>query len=227
MISANGMETRTGTTAILVVDDHEVVRLGLREVISHEPDLRVCGEAAEATEAMALARETRPDVVIVDLSLKDSNGMDLIKDISALMPAAAILVLSMHDESFYAERALRAGAQGYVMKEEGTDNIIEAIRKVMAGRIYLSPRMSSLMLEKAAGRTAQQRSPESALSNRELEVFELVGQGLGPTDVAQRLGLSVKTVETYRSHIKDKLGLKNATALRRRAIDWVHRGRQI
>ncbi len=227
MTATNGTETGAAMTTILVVDDHAVVRLGLREVISHEPDMSVCGEASEAADAMALASETRPDVVIIDLSLKDSNGMDLIRDVSALMPATAILVLSMHEESFYAERALRAGARGYVMKEEGADNIIEAIREVMAGRIFLSPKMSTLMLEKASGRTPRQRSPEAALSNRELEVFELVGHGLGPTDVAQKLGLSVKTVETYRSHIKNKLGLENAAILRQRAIDWVHRGRDI
>lgn len=226
MIAADNAETEIGMTTVLVVDDHEIVRLGLREVISHEPDMRVCGEAGETTEAMALAEQTRPDVVIIDLSLKNSNGMELIKDLSARMPETAILVLSMHDESFYAERALRAGARGYVMKEQGTDNIIEAIRKVMAGQIYLSPRMSGFMLEKVAGRGPQHRTPESALSDRELQVFEFIGHGLGPTDVAQRLGLSVKTVETYRSHIKDKLGLKDAAALRQRAIDWVHHGRQ-
>lgn len=208
-------------TRILVVDDHPIVRQGLAQLIDEESDLEVCAQAEDAPEAMSLIKKLEPDFVIVDISLKETSGMELIKDIKAGYPSLAILALSMHDESLYAERSLRAGARGYVMKSEATVKVVDAIRKIMSGRIYVSENIAAKMMNKIVG--AQPDVGASAierLSDRELEVFSLIGQGYGTRKIAERLHLSVKTVETYRAHIKDKLNLADATELLQYAIRW-------
>jgi DNA-binding NarL/FixJ family response regulator len=209
-------------TAILIVDDHPIIRQGLTELINQEIDLTVCGEAEEAHRAMQAIKSLKPDIVIVDISLKQTSGMELIKDIKAQYPNLAVLALSMHDESLYAERALRAGAKGYIMKAEATEKVVTAIRKVMSGQIYVSDRMAAKMVRKLVssepdvGASAIER-----LSDRELEVFHLIGQGYGTRQIAERLHLSIKTIETYRAHIKEKLNLADAAELLQYAIQWV------
>jgi DNA-binding NarL/FixJ family response regulator len=214
-------ETRESKTKIVIVDDHPIVRQGLAELINHEDDLVVCGQAEEAPEAVGVIKEIKPDMVIVDISLKETSGMDLIKDIKARYPNLAVLVLSMHDESLYAERALRAGAKGYIMKAEATENVVTAIRKVLSGQIYVSDRMAAKMVRKLVGGGHEVvASPIDCLSDRELEVFRLIGQGHGTRQIAEKLYLSVKTIETYRAHIKEKLDLANAAELLQYAIRW-------
>lgn len=211
-----------GPARVLVVDDHPVVRQGLALLINHEPDLVVCGEAATAAEALKAVADTRPDVAIVDLSLKGTSGLDLIKDIKVRHPGLPVLVLSMSDENVYAERALRAGARGYMMKEEATEKVLTALRRVLGGAVYLSDAMASRLLSQfVAGDAAGGGSPVDRLSDRELEVFRLIGQGLGTGEIAHRLHLSPKTIETHRAHIKAKLGLDSATDLLRQAIRFV------
>jgi DNA-binding NarL/FixJ family response regulator len=205
---------------ILVVDDHPIVRQGLVLMVGHEPDLEVCGEAASAAEALKVIAATQPDAAIVDLSLKGSSGLELLKDIKVRYPKLAVLVLSVYDESMYAERALRAGAMGYMMKEEAVEKVITAIRRILSGQIYLSENMASRLLHVLVGGRPVGTSPAERLSDRELEVFQLIGQGYGNTEIARRLHLSPKTVETYRGHIKDKLNLSNATELLQHAIQW-------
>ena len=208
-------------TRILVVDDHPIVRQGLAQLIDEEPDLEVCAQAEDAPEAMSLIKKLEPDFVIVDISLKETSGMELIKDIKVAYPNLPVLALSMHDESLYAERSLRAGARGYVMKSEATVKVVDAIRKIMSGRIYVSENVAAKMMNKIVG--AQPDVGASAierLSDRELEVFSLIGQGYGTRKIAERLHLSVKTIETYRAHIKDKLNLTDATELLQYAIRW-------
>ncbi|GMV93540.1 MAG: DNA-binding response regulator [Candidatus Hydrogenedentota bacterium] len=213
-----------GTTAsVLIVDDHPIVREGLTELINREHGLSVCGVAESARQALQCAVQLNPDIFVIDLSLEDLNGLSLIKDLRARSVTTPILVLSMHDETLYAERALRAGAQGYIMKREAPTKVIEAIRQVLRGDVYLSPEMSSRLMQRLVGSRSPAEVPSIArLSDRELEVYTLVGQGLKTREVAAKLNLSVKTVETYREHIKEKLGLKNATELVQSAIKWVH-----
>jgi DNA-binding NarL/FixJ family response regulator len=207
---------------ILIVDDHPLVRSGLRELISLQPDLEVCGEAADANEAMRLLDSKRPDLMIVDLSLKESSGLELIKRIKGRAADVKILVSSMHDESLYAERVLNAGALGYVNKQEAMDKVIEAVRHVLAGRVYLSSAMSDRMLRRLTNdNQPPERSPIETLSDRELEVFEMIGRGLKTSEIALRLHLSGKTVESHREHIKDKLRLKTGAELIRYSIQWV------
>lgn len=211
-----------GPAKVLVVDDHPVVRQGLALLINHEPDLAVCGEAATAAEALKAIADARPDVAIVDLSLKGASGLDLIKDIKVRHPGLPVLVLSMSDENVYAERALRAGARGYMMKEEATEKVLTALRRVLGGAVYLSDAMASRLLSQfVAGDAAGGGSPVDRLSDRELEVFRLIGQGLGTGEIARRLHLSPKTIETHRAHIKVKLGLDSGTDLLRQAIRFV------
>ena len=206
---------------ILIVDDHPVVRYGLTQLIQDEPDLAVCGEAADAGKALELVQTLKPDLVLIDISLKGAGGMELIKAIKTQNKWVKMLVHSMHDESLFAERALHAGALGYVNKEEAQDKIIEAIRQVLRGHIYLSGRMTERMMQRVmTGKGKIEESPISSLSDRELEVFELIGKGLSTREIADKLHLSVKTVETYRDHIKTKLGLDNNTELIRQAILW-------
>ena len=207
---------------ILLVDDHPIVRQGLAELIQQEPDLSVCGQASNAPEALEVIAASRPDIAIVDLSLQDTSGIELLKDIKIGHPSLPVLVLSMHDETFYAERTLRAGARGYVMKEKATEKLMIAIRTVLAGRIYLSERMSARLLSQFVdGPPEGGGSPIDRLSDRELQVFELIGRGLGTRQIAQSLHLSVKTIESHRENIKGKLQLTSATELLQHAIHWV------
>lgn len=208
--------------AVLIVDDHPIMRQGLAQIIDQEPDLYACGEAENSLKALEAITQLQPDVAIVDITLKGRiGGIELIKDIKLRWPTLPVLVLSVHDESVYAERALRAGARGYIMKEEATSRVIKALRQVVAGKIYLSENMASRMLQKLVDPTADTVSPVDSLSDRELEVFTLIGQGLSTRQIAEKLHLSVKTVETHRSRIKDKLHLQNASELTWHAIDWV------
>lgn len=214
-------KTSADKIKILVVDDHPIVRQGLAQLIDHESDLVVSGQAQDAHEAMLLIKEAEPDFVIVDISLKETSGMELIKDIRVAYPNLCILALSMHDESLYAERALRAGARGYVMKSEATGKVVDAIRKIMGGRIYVSDGVAAKMMNKIVGGSPNVGvSAIERLSDRELEVFSLIGQGYGTRKIAERLHLSIKTIETYRAHIKDKLSLTDATELLQYAIRW-------
>ncbi|MBE3096482.1 MAG: response regulator transcription factor [Planctomycetes bacterium] len=209
---------------ILIVDDHPIVRQGLVQMLGHEPDMEACGEAESAAEALKAIAAAAPDAAIVDLSLKDSSGLELLKDIRVRYPRLPVLVLSVYDESMYAERALRAGAKGYMMKEEAAEKVVTAIRRILAGQIYLSEAMASRLLHVLVdGRPDAGLSPAERLSDRELEVFQLIGQGFGNTEIARRLHLSPKTVETYRGHIKEKLNLSGATELLQHAIQWAQR----
>jgi len=208
---------------ILIVDDHPIVRRGLTQLINQEEDLVVSGEAEDAYQAMEAIKAQMPDMAIVDISLKDSSGMELIKDIKTQYPSLAVLTLSMHDESLYAERALRAGAKGYIMKQQATEELITAIRKVLSGQVYVSDRVAAKMVSRLVGSGPELGgSAIDRLSDRELEVFCLVGQGHGTRQIAKKLHLSVKTIETYRAHIKEKLNLANAAELLQYAIRWVN-----
>ena len=207
---------------VLIVDDHPIVRQGLRSLIDQEQDLHVCGEAGSAGEALKSLSAVKPDLLLVDISLKGPDGLELTKSIRALEPDLPILIVSMHDETLYAERVLRAGANGYIMKEEVAQNVVHAVRKVLSGDIYMSDRMRQKILRGVAGQRSNTTSSAiERLSDRELEVFRLIGQGHGTRKIAEELHLSVKTIETYRAHIKEKLGLSNATELVRQAVQWV------
>jgi DNA-binding NarL/FixJ family response regulator len=207
---------------ILIVDDHPMMRQGLAQLVSNEPDLVVCCEADTAGQALNILVTSKPDLVLADISLPDKNGLELIKDIRALAPDVLILVVSMHDEALYAERVLRAGARGYIMKQEGGRKLMEAIRQILSGQIYVSEKMSARILEIFSGRRTQAGgSPVERLSDREFEVFQLIGEGKGTREIAGHLHLSVKTVEVHRANIKEKLSVKTATDLVRFAVRWV------
>src|SRR6266404_2942522 len=207
---------------IVIVDDHPLFRKGLEQLIHSDGAFAVCGEAGNASEAMDVIRKLDPDLAIVDLSLPGANGIELIKNIRAEFPKLPILVLSMHDESLYALRALRAGAEGYVMKHEAMANVIQAIHEVFSGRPYLSPAMAAQVIAKFAKRSSEDESDAvDELSDRELEILELIGKGNEVRQIAKRLHLSPKTVETHRAHIKEKLQLKNAREVARFAVQWV------
>lgn len=209
-------------TRVLIIDDHPIMRQGLAQLIGLEPDLTVCCEAENAQQAMATLETTVPDLVLLDISLPDKNGLELIKDIQALHPGLAVLVISMHDESLYAERVLRAGGRGYIMKQEGGKKLMQAIRQVLSGQIYVSEKMSVKILEIFSGRRARTgSSPIELLTDREFEVFQLIGQGRGTREIAQQLHLSPKTVEVHRANIKEKTKIKTATELIRFAVRWV------
>ncbi|HEY3777088.1 MAG TPA: response regulator transcription factor [Rhizomicrobium sp.] len=206
---------------VFLVDDHPLVREWLTTLIDQLVELKVCGEAASGEAAIEGIRSARPDVAIVDLALPEGSGLSLIKSIRAEFPAILIVVLSMHDERFYAERAFRAGARGYVMKGESTSSIAEALREVIGGRLYLSPRMQAVFAERFAdGDLSALQTPVKKLSDRELEVFRLLGQGFETRRVAQSLNVSIKTVQAYCARIKEKLQLANASELLREAIRW-------
>jgi DNA-binding NarL/FixJ family response regulator len=207
---------------VLVVDDHPIVRQGLSMLINRCDDLMVCGSAQDSSTAMEAVRTLKPDMAVVDISLKDSNGIELMKDIKAFDPALPILTLSMHEESLYAERALRAGAKGYIMKQEGTEKLISAIRIVLKGQIYISDKLAGKIINKmVSGAAETTASPIESLSDRELEVFLLIGKGQRTREISNQLHLSPKTVETYRSHIKEKLSLDSSAELLQHAIQWV------
>ena len=215
-------KAKTKKNRVYLVDDHPIVRQGLIKLIEQEEGLEVCGEAGSVSEALPAIRELDPDVILVDISLEDSNGLELIKMIDDLGLQIPMLVLSMHDESLYAEHALRAGASGYVMKQAAANTLIQAIEKVMDGEIYVSKNMSSQMLKMAFRSSGEEsRTGVELLSLREIEVFELIGRGNSTREIAEQLNLSVKTIETYRAHIKDKLQLRSGTELMQRAIHWV------
>jgi len=209
---------------ILLVDDHPIVLRGLSVLVNQESDITVCGEAADAHNALTAIEVLKPDLVIVDISLKGTNGLELIKSAKALHAELPMLVLSIHSESPYAERALRAGAMGYIMKEEMTEKLILAIRRVLKGEIYLSEKMSTKLLSQIIKHPLQKTYLlEENLTDRELEIFQLIGKGYGTRQIAEALNLSMKTVESHREHIKEKLKLKNATELLQRAFQWVQR----
>jgi len=206
---------------ILVVDDHPIVRRGIRQLLEGESDLVVCGETDSPNTTLAAIDSTHPHLVIVDLTLARANGLGLIRDIQTHQPGLPVLVLSMHDESFYAERVLRAGAVGYIMKQEATDHIVEAIRQVLDGRIWVSERMSARMLHRLVGEPrGTERAGAETLTDRELEVLQLLGTGLSTRQIAAQLFLSIKTVETHLDHLKTKLGLESGRELVRHAMRW-------
>lgn len=205
---------------ILLVDDHPVVLHGIRALLSTERDLAICGAARNAAEALRLAAETRPEMIIVDISIEGPDGLELTKHLRCLDPKVPILIMSMHDESIYAERALRAGASGYIMKQEVSDRIVEAIRSILDGGTYFSDRIRDRLLRNSA-RRRRAASPLDTLSDRELEVLRLIGKGLRTQEIAQQLHLSVKTIETYRGHLKEKLRFVTAHELLHYAVRWV------
>ena len=206
---------------IMIVDDHAIVLHGLKELINNEPDLEVTMTAGSAEHALELLRGQQPDIVVTDISLPGLSGLELIKELARLQPDLPTLVLSMHDELVHGERALRAGAKGYLVKQEAPENVIKAIRKVLAGERYLSERMQSLLAHKVRGRPANQPiSVLSSLTDREHEIFRLIGIGLGTSEIAVKLNRSVKTIEAHRGNMKQKLGLRNAYELHRFAANW-------
>ena len=207
---------------ILIVDDHPMMREGLAQLISHQPDLVVCGEAENAPQALEAVKNLQPDLVLADITLPGRNGIELIKDVQAMAPGMAVLVISMHDEAIYAERVLRAGGRGYIMKQEGGKKLMQAIRQVLSGQIFVSETISAKILELFSGRGSHvPKSPIERLTDREFEVFQLVGRGLGRREIAQQLNLSVRTAEVHRANIKKKLELKSSSELIRFAVRWV------
>jgi DNA-binding NarL/FixJ family response regulator len=210
-----------GKKRVFVVDDHPIVRQGLALLINQESDLTVCGEAEDMQSALNSVVSARPDVLIVDISLTGPDGLELLKHVRIKCPTIPVLILSMHDESIYAERALRAGANGYIMKQEATDRVLVALRRILSGETYVSDRIAKNMLQHyLRGANVTAYSPISGLTDRELEVFRLIGEGHGTRQIAEELHLSVKTVESYQAHIKEKLSLKSARELVQHAIQW-------
>ena len=209
---------------VLIVDDHPIVRHGLGELIARQPDLEMSGEAANVSEALRQVESNRPDVAVVDISLEGESGIELIEKIKALYPEVKVLVSSMHDEKTYAGRSLRAGALGYINKRESIRKVIDAVRQILRGEIYLSPQMATRLLHRAALGEPIDPDPRDTLSNRELEVFEMVGQGMTTQQIARKLHLSPRTVETHRKKIKTKLNLQNSAQLSRAAFQWVQEG---
>jgi DNA-binding NarL/FixJ family response regulator len=215
-------------TRIFVVDDHPVVRRGLQFMLGVEPNLTVCGEAENGPEALEKIMALEPDAVVVDLALKGSSGLDLIRNLRSQCPKVKLLVFSMHDELFYAERVLRMGAHGYVTKEEGAEKAVEALRTILQGKKYFSQAVANRILDTVGGSSAEAKAPSiERLSDRELEVLQLIGSGVGTRAIAERLRLSVKTIESYRENIKSKLGLGGATELTSYAYEWVHRDKPV
>jgi DNA-binding NarL/FixJ family response regulator len=217
-----GESKKPAKARIYVVDDHPVVRSGLADIINQELDMLVAGEAESAEDALRDIPRVGPHLVIVDLTLKEASGLELIKALKIRHPGMLVLVLSMHDESVFAERALRAGARGYLMKNSMMGEIQGAIRQVLDGKVYLSAAMTQRMMEVVSkGKSAGADSPLGRLSDRELEVFEMIGRGLGTTEIARKLHLSVKTIDTHRASIRDKLGLKDAKQIVHHAVQWI------
>jgi DNA-binding NarL/FixJ family response regulator len=219
MVKSNAAKKRT----ILLVDDHPIVLEGLKQLIDQQPDLRVCGELSDGRAAVATVERLRPDLAVVDLSLKAVNGLDVIKALKAERSELPVLALSMHDEMLYAERALRAGASGYVMKQEATKNLLGAVRRILDGGIYLSDNMTAKLLQRVANtKSTGSASVLEQLSDRELEVFRLIGEGASTRRIAEMLKLSIKTIESHRENIKRKLNLEDAAELVQCAVTWVH-----
>ena len=214
-------KTTEKKTQVLIVDDHPVIRDGLVAIINHERDLNVCGQAEDAYTALKVVAELKPDIVVTDISLKSSDGIELTKNIKAGHPALPVIILSVHDESLYAERALLAGAKAYLMKDKVSENIIKAIRTVLTGEIYVSDAILKKFLHKIAGdKAGTAKTPIESLSDREFEIFRLIGEGVKASQMAKQLHLSIKTIETYRSRIKEKLNLPNASQLLQYSIRW-------
>lgn len=219
---AHGGVAVAAKSRIFIVDDHAMFREGLRQLLDHEPDLVVCGDAPSAEAALEGIRQAKPDLVVVDISLAGSSGIDLIKSLKTVDEDLPILVVSMHDESLYAERSMRAGAMGYVMKQEPSKTVKSAIRKVLGGDIYLSDRMSSSVITRFMRGSAEAApSPLETLSDRELEVFRMLGLGKGPRQIAEEMEVAVPTINSFRNRIKEKLGLKSSTEVMLHAIQWV------
>jgi len=212
---------QTAKKAVLVVDDHPLMRQGLALLINQQQDMQVCGEAEEAQAAMHAIAHLHPDIMILDISLTGPDGLELLKNIRATSPDLPVLILSMHDEAIYAERALRAGANGYIMKQEATEKVLIAVRRILNGEVYLSECMSNKMLQQYIGGAPRMiQSRIASLSDRELEVFRMIGEGRATREIAEDLHLSVKTVETYQAHIKEKLALRSGRELIQHAIQW-------
>ncbi len=210
--------------SILIVDDHPVFRAGLTALVNLESDLAIAGEAHDAIQAMSAIESLRPDLVLMDMSLPGKSGLELLKDVRAMHPGLPVLIISMHDEAIYAERVLKAGGRGYIMKQAGPDKVIEAVRRVLEGRVFVSERISAQILDAMSdsrGKSAGSGASTSKLTDREFEVLGLIGQGKEPNEIARLLHLSIKTVDTHRGHIKEKLGLRNGTELIHYATRWV------
>jgi DNA-binding NarL/FixJ family response regulator len=221
MTSRAGELTTKKKKTVLVVDDHPIVRQGLALLINQEVDLAVCGVAEEMHSGLRAIQAARPDIVILDISLNGPDGLEMLKNIRISSPRLPVLILSMHDESIYAERALRAGANGYIMKQEATEKVLVALRRILSGEIYVSDRVSNHMLQHyVRGANLAEHSSLAELTNRELEVFRLIGEGHGTRQIAEALHLSIKTVESYQAHIKEKLSLRTARELVQHAIQW-------
>jgi DNA-binding NarL/FixJ family response regulator len=220
-LSAVDKSAPAAKKGVLVVDDHPLLRQGLALLINQQHDMHVCGEAEEAQAALRFIAQRRPDIMILDISLNGPDGIELLKTIRASDPTLPVLILSMHDEAVYAERALRARANGYIMKQEATEKVLVAVRRILNGEVYLSDQMSSKLLQQYVGGTpSTMQSRISLLSDRELEVYRLIGEGRATREIAEELHLSVKTVETYQAHIKEKLALRSGRELIQHAIQW-------
>lgn len=206
---------------VVIVEDHTLMREGIARLVTSQPDLTVCAEAADAAQGLQAILDHQPDLALIDITLPGRNGLELIKDVIAQQPGLPIIVLSMHDEALYAERALKAGARGYLMKDADRDTILCAIRRVLAGGFFVSEKMSADIFAQFAGKVTTMKGSISCLSDREFEVFELLGQGLGTQDIAQRLGISPKTVEVHRAHIREKLEQPSGAAVVRYAVRWI------
>ncbi len=217
----------TGITKIILVEDHPIFRKGLAQLINNEKSMEVVGEAEDSVEALRIIKNEKPDLVIIDITLKDRNGIELIKDVRLRFPDMLIIVLSMHDEKIYAERALRAGARGYIMKQEAPETILEAINHVLSDNIFVSDEIATRIFNMFFdGRSKTESSPIDLLTDRELEVYQLIGQGFGTREIAGKLHISVKTVENHRAHIKEKLNLKSAIELVQQATLWLQRNQE-
>ncbi|HEY1471306.1 MAG TPA: response regulator transcription factor [Candidatus Acidoferrum sp.] len=219
-MNKTGLNSLAPKCKVLLVDDHPIVRQGLALFIDREPDLTVCGQADDATSALLAIRNSMPEFVVLDISLEGPDGLELLKAIRIEYPKLPVLVLSMHDELLYAERALRAGANGYIMKQEATDRVLTAIRRILGGDVYLSDRLTKRMLHQLINGSVSPRDPLSKLSDRELEVYRLIGTGHGTRQIADELHVSAKTIESYQAHIKEKLSLRNARELVQHAVEW-------
>jgi len=220
-MSKKNPEGASAKAKVLIVDDHPVVREGLAMHIATQPDLVVCGEAEDLPGALALLASAEPDVAIIDISLKNSNGIELIRRIKDRRDAVRILVWSMYPENLYAERALRAGAHGFLNKGQATHRVLDAVRAILQGRVYVSGELADQLLRRVVGQKSEDRSPIDSLSDRELEAFQLIGEGMTTESIAEKMHISPKTVETFRARIKEKLGISNLSELIQRAAQWV------
>jgi DNA-binding NarL/FixJ family response regulator len=221
MTPSSEVRPRIDKRKVLIVDDHPIVRKGLMQLIAHEPDIEVCGEAENVADGLELVRTLRPDLVVVDMSLKESHGIELIGQVRASYPEVKMLVWSMFDETVFAERALRAGAMGYINKQQSIENMVDAIRQVLDGEVYLSSQMTNRFLRRVGGRESLEEDPIRRLTDRELQIFEMIGQGMTTQRIARKLDISPKTVASHREKIKTKLDLNSAAELAQRAVQWV------